>query len=145
MTSTRRGFTFVELMIVVTIVGILASIAIPKFRDLKRRATAAQILGDFDVVRHAAMTFLTDSGYFPPESGSGQASESMTAYLPTNFKMAKPEWTMDYDHFKILGMQIVAVSFTTPDAKLGQTAMKLMGHSTAFSFGGKYVVVISGM
>jgi prepilin-type N-terminal cleavage/methylation domain-containing protein len=143
--KTRKGFTFVELMMVVTIIGILAAIAIPKFRDLQRRATATQIVGDFDVVRHAAMTFLTDSGYFPPESGPGQMSKSMQGYLPTNFRMAKAQWTMDYDYIKILGLQIVAVSFTTSDKKLGQTAMRLLGHSTAFSFGGKHSVVISGM
>ena len=143
--TARRGFTFVELMIVVTIVGILSAIAIPKFRDLKRRATATQIVGDFDVVRHAAMTFLTDSGYFPPESGAGQVSHGMQSYLPTNFRMAKEQWTMDYDYVKFFGLQIVAVSFTTSDKQLGQAAMKLLGHSTTFSFGGKYSVVISGL
>jgi prepilin-type N-terminal cleavage/methylation domain-containing protein len=145
MRGARRGFTLVELLVAVTIVGILAAIGLPKFRDLRRRATATQIVGDFDVVRHAAMSFLTDSGYFPPEVGSGQISPSLLPYFPTNFRMAKEEWTMDYDYVKVLGVQIVAVSFLTPDDQLGETAMKLLGHSTTFAFGGKYTVVISGM
>lgn len=145
MRRPRSGLTFVELMVVVSVVGILAAIAVPKFRDLKRRATAAQIVGDFDVVRHAAMTFLTDSGYFPAEAGAGQVPASLASYLPTNFTMTREQWVMDYDKFELLGLQVVAVSFATPDQKLGQTAMSLLGHSTAFAFGGKYTVVISGM
>ena len=69
----------------------------------------------------------------------------MQPYLPTNFTMAREQWTMDYDHIKLFGLQIVAVSFATSDKKLGQTAMRLLGHSTGFSFGGKYIVVISGL
>ena len=145
MRRSRGGFTFVEMMIVVTIVGILTAIAVPKFRDLKRRATATQIVGDFDVVRHAAMTFLTDSGYFPQESGSGGVPASMGSYLPNNFRTTKPDWSVTYENFKVVDLQVVAVSFTTLDPKLGQTALKLLGHSTAFEYGGKYTVVISGM
>jgi prepilin-type N-terminal cleavage/methylation domain-containing protein len=145
MRRTRRAFTFVELLVVVSVIGIVAAIAIPKLRDLKRRALATQIVGDFEVVRHAAMTFLTDSGYFPAEENAGVISKSMEAYLPTGFSMAKPDWTMDYDHFELLGLQVIAVSFSTTDTKIGQTAMKLLGHSSAFAFGGKYTVVISGM
>ncbi|HEU4995937.1 MAG TPA: prepilin-type N-terminal cleavage/methylation domain-containing protein, partial [Gemmatimonadaceae bacterium] len=73
--------TFIELLMVVTIIGILAAIAVPKFRTVKRRATATQMTGDFDVVRHAAMRFYVDSGYFPAEAEPGAMSHGLLTYL----------------------------------------------------------------
>jgi type IV pilus assembly protein PilA len=46
MRSTRKGFTLVELLIVVVVIGILAAIAIPKFQNTKGKGYAATIKSD---------------------------------------------------------------------------------------------------
>jgi prepilin-type N-terminal cleavage/methylation domain-containing protein len=51
MRMRKNGFTFVELLIVIVIIGILASIAIPKFGNSKERAYIATMKAD---LRHLA-------------------------------------------------------------------------------------------
>ena len=145
----RSGFTLVELMISVIIVALLASIAIPKFRDFRRRATATRILGDFDVVRHAVLSFYVDSQYYPKEQSSGKMPANLQQYLPNGFKWKKPQWELDYENWVVKGSQItntgivVGMSFTTPDTSLGRTAMSLFGNVPNYSVGSKYTLLIS--
>jgi len=149
--KTRGGFTFVEMLMAMTIVGILSAVVVPKFTEMKRRATATQILGDFGVMRHAAMTFYVDSGYFPREAPGGQLPSNLSIYLPTGFEMQKERWTMDYENWTLVsGTQFtntgvaIGVSFVIPDEKLGHTAMRLVGNAPAFTVGSKYTFLISG-
>ncbi len=74
---TPEGFTLIELLIVVVIIGILASIAIPKFHNSKEQAYIAAMRED---VRNLATA---EEAYYSDNSGMYATS---TAALGTNYK-----------------------------------------------------------
>jgi prepilin-type N-terminal cleavage/methylation domain-containing protein len=143
----RGGFTFIELLMVVTIIGVLASIAVPKYHTIKRRAQATQIVGDVDVVKVAVMNFYVDSGYFPREAPAGQVPTGMHAYLPRTFTFRKDGWTLDYENVNIGSRRrpnpIIGVAFTASDRTLGAIALSLFGPNAGFAMGSKSTVIIS--
>ncbi len=69
MKNNKKGFTLIELMIVVAIIGILAAIAIPKFADLINKAKEGSTKGGLSAVRSAIQVYYGDNeGWFPADS-----------------------------------------------------------------------------
>ena len=60
MKAKRAGFTLIELLVVVVIIGILAMIAIPKFRNTKGKAFVTSIKSDLRNLSQAEEAYLFD-------------------------------------------------------------------------------------
>ena len=69
--GANKGFTLIELMIVVAIIGILAAIAIPKFADLIRKSKEGATKGNLGAVRSALSIYYGDlEGNYPVDNMS---------------------------------------------------------------------------
>ena len=66
----ERGFTLIELMIVVAIVGILGSIALPAYQIYSVRAQVAEGLSLVAPAKLAASAVAMDTGSFPTDNAS---------------------------------------------------------------------------
>jgi prepilin-type N-terminal cleavage/methylation domain-containing protein len=108
-----RGFTLVELVIAVTVIGILAGIAIPAYLGLVSSTRAAQAVADLQAVRAAVYLFYGDAGHWPAESPLGYPPKGVAQNLPKNFSFMNRWYTLDYDNWIALHRQGRAPTGTT--------------------------------
>jgi prepilin-type N-terminal cleavage/methylation domain-containing protein len=80
MRAGRRGFTLIELLIVVVIIGILASIAIPKFANTKEKAIVTAMRSDLRNLAGTQETYWTDNNVYY----GGVVPDPAFNYRPSN-------------------------------------------------------------
>ncbi|WP_018994199.1 MULTISPECIES: pilin [unclassified Thioalkalivibrio] len=86
--TTQQGFTLIELMIVVAIIGILAAIAIPAYQDYTARAQMSEALNLSGGLRTAMVEDFTSTGSWPADDDyaigtGGDDGEAAGRYVST--------------------------------------------------------------
>ena len=82
---SKKGFTLIELMIVVAIIGILAAIAIPKFAELIRKSSEGASKGNLGAIRSAMAIYYGDmEGIYPANMAALTISGKYLTAIPTS-------------------------------------------------------------
>ncbi|HEZ8475025.1 TPA: pilin, partial [Neisseria gonorrhoeae] len=77
MNTLQKGFTLIELMIVIAIVGILAAVALPAYQDYTARAQVSEAILLAEGQKSAVTEYYLNNGKWPENNGdAGVASSS---------------------------------------------------------------------
>jgi type IV pilus assembly protein PilA len=81
MKSVQKGFTLIELMIVVAIIGILAAVAIPAYQDFTIRSKSSEVGAALSGCKTSVAEYFADRAAWPSNAEDAGCSEVKTRYV----------------------------------------------------------------
>ena len=120
MIRRTSGFTLVEIMVVVVIIGLLASLAIPAFQKAQKNSRYARFMSDVRVFAYAVETLYMESGVKPKDSSTGKLDDALADYVRAGFFTRESpiggRWDVEADDSNIgLGVGVVGYNIDRAD------------------------------
>lgn len=141
---SRRGFSFIELLTVMIVIGILASIALLRYRDFTNEALAARIGTDMETVRLAALNYYSETSAWPPEAAAGQVPPELQRLLPDGWRFNPGAYELDWDN---LGGVVGVTVRSEREGLIAKLRQRFVRGNPFVDLGGEvmYIIVAPGV
>lgn len=101
------GFTLIELMVVVAIIGIMAAIALPTYSVYVKRTHVAEGMLLVDRVKVAATEYYHSEGVWPTSNASAGLPGAISGKAVRSVAVTNDEITLSFNHLVVDGSTIV--------------------------------------
>lgn len=96
----QGGFTLIELVITIAVIGIVAAIAVPALRYALLWSRATRAVTDFNFFRTALIEYYGDTGQMPPETSSGTEPPELAPYLGGQMEWVESGFSWDWENWQ---------------------------------------------
>jgi prepilin-type N-terminal cleavage/methylation domain-containing protein len=120
--KTKRGFTLMELLVVVSIIGMLATIVLSSLSTARSRSRDAVRLSDVKQIQNALEMYYLDKGHYPPANSSTWPRSSSTC-----LNNGRSDW------LNILTPQL-APYMNIPDTSAGSNDLGIAGLGLCYTY-----------
>jgi len=124
MNTTRNGFTLIEMVVVIMVIGVLAAMVVPKFAGAHTDATVVAAGEDILAMTQALENHKSTKGFWPVDTATGVSPPEITANFKGSSPFEKPcpiGSAYDYDNQSVGSVKVITIALKSTIALPGPT------------------------